>query len=41
MGLDYIGGIKRKIDVANQQRNDYIDKIDELLAKRIKKAPKK
>lgn len=31
VGLDYIGGIKRKIDLTNQQRNDYIDRIDDLL----------
>lgn len=35
IGLDYIGGIKRKIDLTNQQRNDYIDKVDELLEKVI------
>jgi hypothetical protein len=33
--LSYIGGIKRKIDLCNQQRNDYMDKIDELFAKKI------
>jgi len=33
--LNYIGEIKRKIDLCNQQRNDYIDKIDELFAKKI------
>jgi len=36
--LSYIGGIKRRIDLANQQRNDYIDKIDELFEKTIKDA---
>jgi hypothetical protein len=36
VGLDYIGGIKRKIDRTNQQRNDYIDLIDELLEKFIR-----
>ncbi len=35
--LSYIGQIKRKIDLTNQQRNDFIDKIDELFEKRIKK----
>jgi len=35
--LDYIGQVKRKIDLANQQRNDFIDKIDELLEKELKK----
>ena len=34
--LNYIGGIKRKIDLCNQQRNDYIDQIDELFEKKIK-----
>jgi hypothetical protein len=33
--LAYIGQIKRKIDLANQQRNDLIDKIDELFEKNI------
>ena len=37
VGLDYIGGIKRKIDLANQQRNDFIDKIDELFENKIKR----
>jgi hypothetical protein len=36
VGLAFIGGIKRKIDAANQQRNDLIDKIDELLERKIK-----
>ncbi len=36
--LSYIGQIKRKIDVANQRRNDLIDKIDELLAQKVNKA---
>jgi hypothetical protein len=36
VSLAYIGGIKRKIDSANQQRNDLIDKIDEILEKKIK-----
>ena len=35
--LAYVGGIKRKIDVANQHRNDFIDKIDELLGKKCHK----
>jgi hypothetical protein len=38
VGLDYIGGVKRKIDLTNQQRNDFIDKIDELFEKKIKKS---
>jgi hypothetical protein len=36
VGLDYIGGIKRKIDLANQKRNDFMDKIDELFDRKIK-----
>jgi hypothetical protein len=36
--LSYIGRIKRKIDFANQQRNDLIDKIDELFEKKIRKS---
>jgi hypothetical protein len=39
--LGYIGGVKRKIDLANQQRNDFIDKIDELFAKVIKNSGRK
>ena len=40
--LNYIGEIKRKIDLTNQQRNDYIDKIDELFEDRVKTChPKK
>lgn len=35
-GLAYVGSIKRKIDLANQQRNDLIDKIDELFEKTVK-----
>jgi len=34
--LSYIGSIKRKIDIANQKRNDLIDKIDELFECRLK-----
>jgi len=33
--LSYIGKIKKKIDLANQARNDLIDKIDELFEKRV------
>lgn len=33
----YIGKVKRKIDLANQQRNDLIDALDELLEKCLKK----
>jgi hypothetical protein len=40
-GLAYIGSIKRKIDLTNQQRNDFIDKIDELFEKMIKKGKRK
>ncbi len=39
--LSYIGRIKRKIDLANQQRNDLIDKIDELLERKVRKKKKK
>ena len=39
--LAYIGGIKKKIDLANQQRNDYIDKIDELFNGSISHSCKK
>jgi len=35
--LSYIGKIKKKIDLANQQRNDLIDKLDELLETKVKK----
>jgi len=34
----YIGRIKRKIDIANLSRNDLIDRIDELLERKVKKA---
>ncbi len=34
----YIGRIKRKIDIANLSRNDLIDRIDELLEKKVKKS---
>lgn len=34
----YIGKIKRKIDLANQQRNDLIDSLDGLLEKCLKKS---
>ncbi len=36
VSLDYIGEIKRKIDPVNQQRNDFIDKIDELFAEAVR-----
>jgi hypothetical protein len=35
VGDAYIGRVKRKIDLTNQQRNDLIDKVDELLAKTV------
>lgn len=38
VSLAFIGKIKKKIDPTNQQRNDFIDKIDELFEKEIKKA---
>lgn len=34
--LAYIGGVKKKIDVANQHRNDFMDRIDDIFAKKIK-----
>jgi len=34
----YIGKIKRKIDLANQQRNDLIDSLDGLLEKCLKES---
>jgi hypothetical protein len=37
VNLSYIGEVKRKIDLTNQQRNDFIDKIDELFERKIKK----
>lgn len=40
MPLSYIGKIKKKIDPTNQQRNDFIDKIDELFEKQILKKRK-
>jgi hypothetical protein len=39
--LSYIGGIKRNIDIANQERNDLIDKIDELLQQKLKPSKRK
>jgi len=35
--LSDIGRVKRKIDAANQQRNDLIDKVDEIFSLAIKK----
>jgi len=40
MPLSYIGKIKKKIDPTNQQRNDFIDKIDELFEKQVLKKRK-
>ncbi|MBU1043513.1 MAG: DUF4254 domain-containing protein [Candidatus Omnitrophica bacterium] len=37
VSLNFIGKIKKKIDPTNQQRNDFIDKIDELFEIEIKK----
>ena len=39
--LSYIGRIKQKIDISNQQRNDLIDAVDELLEKIIRKYKRK
>ena len=39
--LEYIGAIKKKIDLANQQRNDFIDRIDRLLEDMVKNKPAK
>lgn len=36
LSLSCIGSIKKKIDIANQQRNDLIDKIDELFEQKLK-----
>jgi hypothetical protein len=36
-GLAHIGEVKGKIDLTNQQRNDFIDKIDELFEKKVKR----
>jgi hypothetical protein len=33
--LAYIGEVKRKIDVTNQRRNDFIDLIDQLFEKKV------
>ncbi|MDH5661378.1 MAG: DUF4254 domain-containing protein [Elusimicrobiota bacterium] len=38
VGDAHIGRIKRKIDIANLNRNDLIDRIDELLERKVKKA---
>jgi len=35
VSLSYIGSIKKKIDLVNQQRNDLIDKIDELFSQKL------
>ncbi|PIQ81879.1 MAG: hypothetical protein COV76_06385 [Candidatus Omnitrophica bacterium CG11_big_fil_rev_8_21_14_0_20_64_10] len=35
ISLARVGKVKQKIDAANQQRNDLIDKVDELLAKQF------
>ncbi|MBU1086593.1 MAG: DUF4254 domain-containing protein [Candidatus Omnitrophica bacterium] len=40
VSLNFIGKIKKKIDPTNQQRNDFIDKIDELFEIEIKKITK-
>jgi len=37
VSLSYIGKTKKKIDLANQQRNDAVDKVDALFESMIKK----
>jgi hypothetical protein len=39
--LSQIGRTKRKIDFVNQQRNDLIDKIDDILERRVAKRKKR
>jgi hypothetical protein len=39
--LSYIGEVKRKIDLTNQQRNDFMDKIDRIFEKEIQRSAKK
>lgn len=41
VSLSYIGKIKKLIDPANQQRNDYIDRIDQLLEEEVVSMRKK
>lgn len=41
VSLEFIGSVKRKIDLANQQRNDIIDRIDCLLEETLASAAKK
>lgn len=41
VSLSYIGKIKGQIDFANQQRNDLIDKIDELFERKVKQKKNK
>ncbi|MDP8253126.1 MAG: DUF4254 domain-containing protein [Candidatus Kaelpia aquatica] len=36
VSLSYIGSIKKKIDVTNQQRNDLIDRTDDLFDQKLK-----
>ncbi len=38
--LSYIGGVKRRIDLANQQRNDFIDTIDQILSRKVSRGKK-
>lgn len=40
VSLEFIGSVKRKIDLANQQRNDIIDRIDCLLEETLAAAKK-
>jgi len=41
VSLSYIGKIKGQIDFANQQRNDLIDKIDDLFERKVKQKKNK
>jgi len=41
VSLSYVGKIKKMIDPVNQQRNDYIDRIDQLLEEEVYSLHKK
>jgi hypothetical protein len=36
VNLAYVGKVKNRIDIANQQRNDFIDRIDELFDQMVR-----